>query len=602
MGFSKEEVARSVSLAAARFPDARSLSVEAVQSDGAALRVSLSGERAVIEAPDKNALSRGVFLSALAHARGEKLDLTETRHFRDCGIMLDLSRGAVMTVESLKAVMDVMALLGMNYLQLYMEDVYPIEGFPYFGYLRGRYSEKELREVDRYAVSLGIEVVASIQTLGHLGQFLQWNENAPLRDQTAVLMIDDERTYDLIEAQIRACASLLSSRRIHIGMDEAHGVGLGRYYALHGPVDRFALLCRHLKRVCAIAEKYGLSPMMWSDMFFRLGSATGSYYDISSHVPDEVIKEVPNVRLCYWDYYNRDPALISHMFREHERIHADTVFTGGIWTWSGFLPQVYRTYETSAAALPLCLENGITTVVASMWGDDGAECDPFLALPLLPLFSEACWQGKVPSLDAALCLGEAACGFEKAAVEAMARFYTGWDDMRGGKTYLYGDLLYPLSAGGDRPENLAKRFREGEEMIRPYSGTDLGTFAKCVFALAAHKAEISAGLRERYLAGDKEYLENVAETEIPALIEETKALLSSHRALWKKHMKPYGWEILVSRYGACMERCRDVSKEIREYLSGERAEISALEEEPLSPGRMYGHFFTGCTFPSAGPL
>ncbi|MBQ8135819.1 MAG: family 20 glycosylhydrolase [Clostridia bacterium] len=602
MGFSKEEVARALSLAAARIPEAEALVIEATQVDGGSLSVSLAGNCAVIEAPDQNALIRGVFLSALALARGEGLALRETRHFQDCGVMLDLSRGAVMKLESLKAVMEAMALLGMNYLQLYMEDVYPIEGYPYFGYLRGRYSAEELREADRYASSLGIEVVASIQTLGHLGQFLQWQENAALRDQPAVLLIDDERTYALIEAQIRACASLLSSRRIHIGMDEADGVGLGRYFALHGLEDRFALLCRHLQRVCAIAETYGLSPMMWSDMFFRLGSKTGSYYDIASHVPDEVIQAVPNVRLCYWDYYNRDAALISHMFREHERIHPDTVFTGGIWTWSGFLPQLLRTYETSAAALPLCLENGVTTVIASMWGDDGAECSPFLALPLLTLFSEACWQGKVPTLEEALRLGEAACGVPKAAVEAMAMFYNGWEDTRGGKSFLYGDLLYPLEAGGEAPERLAPRFREGEARMLPYAETDFGAFAKAVFALAAHKAELCACLRERYLAGDREYLEAVAEREIPLLIGETRSLLSAHRALWKKRMKPNGWEVLVSRYGACMERYRDVADEIREYLSGERKEIAALEEKPLPPNRTYGHFYTGCVFPSAGPL
>lgn len=37
-----------------------------------------------------------------------------------------------------------------------------------------KYTERELREIDDYAFALGIEVIACIQTLGHLGQMLQW--------------------------------------------------------------------------------------------------------------------------------------------------------------------------------------------------------------------------------------------------------------------------------------------------------------------------------------------------------------------------------------------------------------------------------------------
>lgn len=55
-------------------------------------------------------------------------------------------------------------------------------------------------------------------------------------------------------------------------MDEAHGIGLGRYYEKHGPSDRFSLLTRHLNRVVNLCQELDLHPIMWSDMFYRLGS------------------------------------------------------------------------------------------------------------------------------------------------------------------------------------------------------------------------------------------------------------------------------------------------------------------------------------------
>ena len=85
---------------------------------------------------------------------------------------------------------------------------------------------------------------------------------------------------------MRTC---MKTNRIHIGMDEAHGVGLGQYLFKNGTTDRHALLCRHLEKVVAICEKHGFRPIMWSDMFFRLGSKTNEYYDLEADVPQHVI-------------------------------------------------------------------------------------------------------------------------------------------------------------------------------------------------------------------------------------------------------------------------------------------------------------------------
>ena len=74
-----------------------------------------------------------------------------------------------------------------------------------------------------------------------------------------------------------ATLSKLQTRKVNIGMDEAHLVGLGRYLILNGVVDRSLLMCQHLERVLDIADKYGFHCQMWSDMFFKLMSADGQY-------------------------------------------------------------------------------------------------------------------------------------------------------------------------------------------------------------------------------------------------------------------------------------------------------------------------------------
>lgn len=96
--------------------------------------------------------------------------------------MADCSRNAVLTVASVKKLIRKLALLGYDSLQLYMEDTYEVEGEPYFGYLRGRYSAEELREIAAYGETFGVEFVPAIQTLAHLNAIFRWRPYWEIND------------------------------------------------------------------------------------------------------------------------------------------------------------------------------------------------------------------------------------------------------------------------------------------------------------------------------------------------------------------------------------------------------------------------------------
>jgi len=554
-------------------------------SQGESLNVEVKGSHVQITAGDRNALARGLFMASLAIKSGKDLKLSQKRHFRECGAFIDMSRHGVMNIATIRKTIRSMAALGMNMLQLYMEDIYTLPEYPYFGHLRGRYSAEELRALDAYAGRLGVELVPCIQTLAHLGQFLQWAPNQEIKDQPTILMIDDDRSYAFIEAEIRAMRSSFTTRQIHIGMDEAHGVGLGQYYLKHGPSNRFELMNRHLRRVVEICRRYDFQPMMWSDMFFRLGSKTNDYYDVQAVIPESVIAEIPDVRLVYWDYYNSDPKMYETMFREHLRMKPEVLFAGGIWTWSGFLPHISLTRKTMRPALEACLAHGATTVLATMWGDDGTETCYSLSYNLLPLFSETCWTGKVQDAETLSTLGEVIGGIPAPAFEAWSTFYPGPEDQRNGKGFVYCDLLYPLVVNKHSPVDCAKRFRQGCALMEDYLDLPACTYAYHVMKFAAHKAEIIAQLRTRFLAGDAAYLREVMEKEIPALLKELDSLRGLHRQLWIKEFKRHGWEVIALRYGAVEGRLRDVQLEIQEYLDGAPGALDVLREEPLPSSR-----------------
>lgn len=572
---------------------------EIVHCEG--LTVTLDGQHARIAAQDENALTRGFFLLTRCVKEGtHTLNVCQKRHFSSCGVMADCSRNAVLTPDAVRRYIDQLACLGMNMLMLYTEDTYEVPEYPYLGYLRGRYSQAELRELDQYAAEAGVELVPCIQTLGHMRQFLQWSENAHLRDQMDVLLIGEEKTYALIEAQIRAMRACMKTDRIHIGMDEAHGVGLGNYLLKYGETDRHALLNRHLARVVEICEKYGFLPIMWSDMFFRLGSKTNEYYDLEAHVPQHVIDVIPAVDLCYWDYYHEDEAFYDAMLTQHERMGERTVFAGGIWTWSGFLPHVKKTEATMFPALSACARHHVDTAFATMWGDDGAETNLFLASSLLPIFSESCWQGADCPRSEMILAGECLTGMPRSALEAMGEFYPNEKDIRTGKSLIWCDPLYPLlDPMGDSMDAAIARSDRALSVLRTSAQSEVTRYACLLFEIAREKARLIRDLRERYLTADREWLARLVQTDIPALIDRYEQLMCAHRALWERDCRRRGWEVVCLRYGAAKERLADAADEIARYLSGELKTIEELDEVPLSAARSSQQYMNLVT-PSAG--
>ena len=503
---------------------------------------------------------------------------------RSLGVMVDCSRDAVYTVGALKEYFALLSGMGYSSVQLYTEDVYEVDGEPYFGYLRGRYTKAELKELDAAAKACGLELIPCIQTLAHLGGITRWPAYANITDTGDILLAEEDRTYELIENMFRTCAECFSSRRINIGMDEAHMVGLGKYLDKHGFKDRFAILLKHLERVNEIALRYGFRPMMWSDMFFRLANE-GAYYCKNGSIPKQVIEVVPeNVELVYWDYYSTDEEHYSEMIRAHQQFRNKIVFAGGAWSWSGFAPANRFSIRATECAMRACADGGIDDVFITCWKDDGAECSLFATLPTL------------------LCAAEYARGnFAAEKIAEKFRRITGVNmedflalegiDMATEKTgirnphkyMLYSDPFLgfldrtTLSADGSGFAAVRERLAAGKKSRR--YGYIFNTLARLCDVL---RIKYTLGQRTRAA-----YRRNDA-SEMSLLIEDYKKLelaigefYRAFRAQWDRECKPNGFEKHDIRIGGLRQRIKHCREMLESYANGKTASISALEEEIL---------------------
>lgn len=557
--------------------------------EGEELSLLMDGERLTVEAPDISAAARGLFLAACALRDGKDIpELHQRRHIASCGMMLDMSRGGVMTVEAVKGMIDAHAALGLNLMMLYTEDTYTVPEAPYLGYLRGRYTKKELREMDDYAAESGVELVPCVQTLAHLEQFLQWDVNRDIKDNDCVLMIDEPKTYAWIRAALTALRRCFRTNRIHIGMDEAHGVGLGEYYQKHGAVNRFELLNRHLNRVVDICKELGFKPIMWSDMFYRLGSKNNDYYDTDAVVPESAIAQIPDVALCYWDYYHTDEQFYAGMLEGHRQMGKEVVFAGGIWTWSGILPHVRKTNATMYPALRACLKAGIGTVLATSWGDDGCETDYRLALNQLPIYSEHVWLGEDCTRAEVERMGERLTGLSEACFNAMGAFYADDEDRRPGKGLFYCDPLYPLTEGLWDLTGYREGLEEGIKTLERHLDDSRCEYAWLAMRIALEKLNWVNELRPAYLRGDKAVVLTMANEKLPAMRELYVKMMSVWREQWESGRKRNGWETICARLGAVIARLDDVQRILLRWADGTIECVEELDETPLPASRLCG--------------
>ena len=169
--------------------------------------------------------------------------------------MVDCSRNAVKNPETVKKLIRLLAVFGYNGLMLYTEDTFEVDGEPYFGYLRGRYTKSEIKEIDAYALRYGIELIPCIQTLAHLGTIRYWTkEYEQAIDSDDVLLVGGQRTNMLLEHIFKTINECFTSKKINIGMDEAWGLGRGKYLSRTGYEPSLTILKKHLANVIRICS------------------------------------------------------------------------------------------------------------------------------------------------------------------------------------------------------------------------------------------------------------------------------------------------------------------------------------------------------------
>ena len=490
-------------------------------------------------------------------------------------LMCDCSRGSVMSVDSVKRMIRLLALCGFHSLMLYTEDTYEVDGEPYFGYMRGRYTKDELKELDAYGLRYGITLIPCIQTLAHLNGITRWgHQYGNIIDTADILMVGEERTYTLIENMFKSISECFTTRCVNVGMDEAWLLGAGKYLGKNGYEPRGEIMKKHLKKVLEIAEKYGFEIAIWSDMFFRPLSPDNNYYNLEP-IPQSVYDSVPKeVKLIYWDYYKIDKNIyLTHLDR-HLSFGNEIWFSGSSFTNFRFTCDRKKAEATMLPALEACMEKGINTFLVTQWGDDGGECSMFSSLPTLMKLGALNYGEDEESLELGMKAVTGLSSEEFNSIDIPKDRYLFYNDpftgvydtsVEDGYVQNYKKYAKKISAAENKATNFKYLFRMRLEYCRAME----------------LKYDLGVKTRQYYKDGDKDALHQLVKYSYRPLIKRIKKFYDAYKEQWFTENKPFGLEIQDLRTGGLIFRLGECAERLEAYVDGKIETIPELEEALL---------------------
>lgn len=316
---------------------------------------------------------------AIAHAGrwpcGEIVDWPDLAHR---GVMLDVSRDKVPTMETLLALIDRLGSWKINHLQLYTEHTFAYLGHEAVWQHAPPFTAEEIGVVRRHCDRLGITLTANQNCLGHMER---WMMHEPYRDLAlspdgyklvgmlpripSTIDPDNPKSLDLVRDLLGQLVPLHDSPFVHVGLDEPWEL----------PAERAADYLSWLARLRALPELDGREVLVWGDI-------------LANH--PELLRRLPDgVTICEWGYEADSP------FEARAEALADA---GRSWwacpgtsSWWSVLGRTTNMVGNIAAAADAAEHHGASGWLVTEWGDNGYLQPSAVAEPGLALSAAMSW-------------------------------------------------------------------------------------------------------------------------------------------------------------------------------------------------------------------
>ncbi|MDE0615091.1 MAG: family 20 glycosylhydrolase [bacterium] len=196
--------------------------------------------------------------------------------------MLDVSRDRVPTLETLEWLVGVLAMVGFNELQLYVEHTFAYSGHEDVWRESSAFTAEDMQRLNLICHLKGIDLVSNMNCFGHMDRWLaheRYREKAECPDgapspfgegimePTCLAPTAENARFGVSLA--REMAKAIPHPRIHIGGDEPFELGDGVSADVVAERGRQSVYVEHLNRIIDPLIADGHDVMFWADQFRR---------------------------------------------------------------------------------------------------------------------------------------------------------------------------------------------------------------------------------------------------------------------------------------------------------------------------------------------
>lgn len=196
------------------------------------------------------------------------------------GVMLDISRDKVATVETLRDLIDLLSSWKINHLQLYMEHTFAYRGHEEVWKDASPLTAEEIADLDAYCRERFIELVPNQNSFGHMERWLKHERYRPLAESIEgaetpwgfrwkgpfSLCPTDDRCMDFLAGLYDQLLPNFSSRQFNVGCDETFDIGQGRSRPEAEKIGKTRVYLNFLNRVHELVHRRGRTMMIWADI------------------------------------------------------------------------------------------------------------------------------------------------------------------------------------------------------------------------------------------------------------------------------------------------------------------------------------------------
>ena len=484
------------------------------------------------------------------------LDITDAPAFPVRGVMLDISRDRVPTMEELERLIDSLAGWKINHLQLYTEHVFSYRGHETVWAQASPLTPDEVQHLDAHCRQQGITLAANQNCLGHLERWFDHPRYLPLAEISPGQTWDfaglatkigafslcpiDPGSLALIEDLLGQLLPQFSSPWVNIGCDEAFDIGQGRSAQAVAQRGRATVYLDHVRAVCAIARRHGKRPQFWADIALE---------------HPEALADLPRDLVALAWGYEADPQF-ARWCQQVREVGNEIWVAPGTSCWRSITGRTAERRANLLAAAKDGLDHGATGYLTTAWGDLGHRQQWPLTLHGLAEGAHRAWSGTAELPHRAVSLhahGDrtliAGRWFDDLGdVDRELRLMFGKPGSDGGSrplrnaTALFTDLHRPFAEPRRGSE---QAWRDAWEYLLPLRNLPTGLSDQVQDELR-HTWEMAAFAVRRALARDSAGSERSAQRR--ALGERLRELIAEHRRLWLLRSRPGGLERSVAHY------------------------------------------------------